>query len=107
MMDDAFEADPIVTRKTDFWDRWERDHPPIPPFVCVSCDRTIKPDPYLFHHEDQEPICLMCVRNFGQHLRPTRITRGDHRVLMRLKAITERLQWEIINGPTARAFTPR
>lgn len=105
VVSDAYEADPQVTRKDEWWNQ-----PDPEPWICVSCDREVKPDRWLEmtgRTQDKPPFCPYCVRNFGHFLRPNRITRGDHRVLLRLNATVHRLQWEIRNGPTVRAFTPR
>jgi hypothetical protein len=77
-----------------------RPEPPLPPaFQCAACERVIEPDRW---HPDRhrEPLCAYCERNWSKvpSLRPAGITRGDHRILMRLSAITNALAWEVING---------
>lgn len=93
MSDDAFEAEVIVTRKPP--------PPTPPPYVCCACQRPITPGPWEAYDRDPaaRPFCRPCIQHWGGRLaRISGTTWGDHAVLLRLKAATECLQWESING---------
>jgi hypothetical protein len=81
-----------------------RDEVPEP-FVCAICERTIEANPWSFHHEHVPPICNYCGISRGHQVRITGMTRGDHRQMQRLKAITDAvlgkasmIEWEAKHG---------
>ena len=84
-MSDAPEGyDVIVTRKP-----WP-DEPA--PFLCVICQRVSQLDRWR-PRRAEPPICFSCSNYGGHQVRLQGITRGDHHVLQRLKAITDELFW--------------
>ena len=89
--DDAFYCEPVVTR---------RPRPPQPdlppPFKCVICEHLTRSE---VGRTQRPPICSRCALQASQPLgRWSGTTNGDYRVLMRLRAITNALQWEVYNG---------
>jgi hypothetical protein len=87
---------PIVIRR--------RPEPPRPPpFECAICVRTVEANQWAMERDFpryRPPVCESCQRHWASmtRLRPSGITRGDHRNLLRLSAITQALNWEIHNG---------
>lgn len=79
----------------------------LAPFVCAICDRTIVDDEWTARRQyNKAPICGYCTGQWGRQMRPSKVTRGDYNAMQRLKAITERLNWEIHNGQrTKRSLT--
>lgn len=72
------------------------------PFVCAVCDHTIQDDGWGPRQLwNKSPICGYCASHWGRTMRPSKVTQGDYFALKRLKAITERLNWEIHNGHRA------
>lgn len=71
--------------------------PPVDSFVCAMCSRPQKSSPWS-RQPLRPPICDGCATHWGASFRPAGLTRGDHAVLRRLSAITNRLEWEAING---------
>lgn len=75
-----------------------KEHPEVPPFRCVICEKQIIDSSWMEPCPEKPPICAGCSRHWGSSMRPSGVTRGDYKTLMRLKAVTSRLQWEIHNG---------
>lgn len=71
-------------------------------FDCVVCGRTQQVRPYTRAHEHKPPLCPYHSTPYsGARVRVAGMTRGDHRALNRLAAITEalageagRIEWE-------------
>lgn len=82
----------------------ERRGPPAPPpFDCAICCRTIEAHRWTMERDFpryRPPVCESCQRHWAvaTKTRPNRMTRGDHRNLLRLSALITALQWEIVNG---------
>lgn len=86
---DADDIEVVVTR---------REWTPPPPFRCETCERSIEADRW--RDMGRAPICASCVRRWSSmsRLRTRGMTRGDLKVLGRLSAVLNCLQWEILNG---------
>lgn len=81
-------------------------HEDVQPFRCVVCEKQIIDATWLTPYEEKPPICINCTRHWGSAMRPSGVTRGDYKTMMRLKAIATRLTWEIHNGQrTKRSLT--
>lgn len=81
--DDAYFADVVVTRKAQ---------PELPPsFVCAICQQEKAPDPWHYRREHKPPVCFYCSNSYGHQVRIPGMTRGDHRTMQRLSAVTEAL----------------
>lgn len=66
-----------------------------PDFVCVICRREVRPSRWQWMTAQQRPpICRSCGIMNGHQLRIPGMTRGDHRELQRLVAITAALRGE-------------
>ncbi|TIU58788.1 MAG: hypothetical protein E5W35_02320 [Mesorhizobium sp.] len=94
-MTDAIEPDFEILRRPE--------PPRPPPYDCVICCRTIEADRWTMQRDFpryQPPVCEPCQRRWASltRRRPPRITRGDHRNLLRLSALIQALNWEVING---------
>lgn len=64
-------------------------HDELPePFVCVICKRLTEASPWHWHKEHKPPICNYCGTAGGHRARFPGMTRGDHRQMQRLQAIT-------------------
>lgn len=75
------------------------------PFVCVICGREVAARNWTRRHEHRPPICFYCGNARGHQARIPGMTRGDHRALQRLHAITDALlgqasliEWEARHG---------
>lgn len=84
---------------------WLKPEPPLPPpFECVICRRTIMSNRWELTTQ-QEPVCTGCERHWagsGIKNRPSNLSRGDHRKLVRFSAVMQALNWEILNGKRSR-----
>ena len=69
---------------------------PLPPdFVCVICRREVRPSRWqVMTVQQRPPICRSCGVLDGHQGRIAGMTRGDHRELQRLVAITDALRAE-------------
>lgn len=64
-------------------------------FVCVICRQATRPSRWQWMTAQQRPpICRSCGIRGGHQLRIAGMTRGDHRELQRLVAITNALRAE-------------
>lgn len=75
------------------------------PFVCVICGRDVVVTNWTRRHEHRPPVCFYCENTRGNQVRIPGMTRGDHRALQRLHAITaalsvqaSMLDWEAQHG---------
>lgn len=90
--------------REEFFELLRRPDPPRPPpFECVICSRVIEADKWTIERDFprwRPPVCEGCQRRYASltRLRPPRITRGDHRNLLRMSALINALNWEIFNG---------
>lgn len=81
-------------------------HDGLPPsFVCVLCGRTTHPDRWHWKTEHKPPICRSCGNARGHQVRIVGMTRGDHKQMQRLRAVTDALigasamiEWETLHG---------
>lgn len=74
-----------------------------PAFDCAICQRTINANQWTMERDFARyapPVCESCQRKWANltRMRPPRITRGDHRNLLRMSALISALNWEIHNG---------
>lgn len=70
-------------------------------FVCAICNEAVRSDPTWHtprHKEQREPICRHCIRTWGMRDAGPVFNRANYWALGQLKAMTNRLQWEIRNG---------
>lgn len=78
---------------------------PLPPFDCVCCQNKIEEKPW-FDVRHEPPVCESCRGSWGKCGKPPGMKREDWRSLQRLKAVTERLKWEIYNGGGRSPYFP-
>ena len=57
-------------------------------FVCAICERVEEPSPWHWHRQHKPPICFYCGKAGSFRARIPGMTRGDHRTMQRLAAVT-------------------
>ena len=79
-----------------------------PPFICVICQREIEATPWDHPGDHCPPLCRSCgtitkYRGYGVHAmrRMPGMTRGDHRKIQRLLALSDALARETYRGKFA------
>jgi len=79
-----------------------------PQFVCVICQRVIKASPWGDPGDHNPPVCRSCgtITTYrGYQMNPMRrlpgMTRGDHREIQRLLALSDALIRETYRGKFA------